>query len=48
MGKNATLVCNEEAFPEGLKYWERKDGRVIEKSDKYEITIKEVGDYRVS
>ncbi|XP_066907006.1 uncharacterized protein [Halyomorpha halys] len=42
----ARLECEVEAYPDGLKYWERSGGRVIEQSEKYSIGIIEFGKYR--
>lgn len=48
LGGTAVLECEIEAFPEPVTYWERGDGRLLEKSDKYRIDLIEKKDgYKV-
>lgn len=47
ISSKAMFDCYIEAFPPSVTYWERSDGRVLEASDKYQVGIKELGQYKV-
>jgi hypothetical protein len=47
IGSIAILDCYVEAFPNAVTYWEKSDGRVLEKGEKYQIATKESGIYKV-
>lgn len=43
LGKNVTLHCHIEAFPQSVNFWIKDNGDPISDSEKYEISIKEKG-----
>ncbi|XP_014249344.1 uncharacterized protein LOC106666571 [Cimex lectularius] len=45
VNKRATLVCEVEAYPDAVEYWESSDGKLIESSDKYTLAVNETGKY---
>lgn len=47
IGSVAMFDCYVEAFPFAVTYWERPDGRVLENGEKYKISTKESGMYKV-
>ncbi|XP_075215679.1 uncharacterized protein LOC142321462 isoform X2 [Lycorma delicatula] len=45
-GSTAVLQCEVEAYPEGVRYWERSDGKLIESGVKNRIRVESDGKYK--
>lgn len=41
VGKNASIQCLVEAFPEAVRYWKKDNTQLIETDNKYTMSIME-------
>nr|CAD7260663.1 unnamed protein product [Timema shepardi] len=46
-GSTATLECEVEAYPESVCYWERSDGQLLERGNKYSMRDEDKSKYKV-
>uniref|UniRef100_A0A1B0G2N2 Ig-like domain-containing protein n=1 Tax=Glossina morsitans morsitans TaxID=37546 RepID=A0A1B0G2N2_GLOMM len=44
---DVTLICNVEASPKAINYWQRENGEMIIAGERYVLTEKEVNMYAV-